>query len=370
MDAETDLTYQAAESEVRMELNFFQLIGCLTAFLLIMLTFVLGAHRLRKETGNRILALFLLFNALLLIGFSFHGIRMFRYLRFYYLLGPLLFLYTKYLCQADLKFQKRDILHGLPFVACGLALVYRDTFQTRNLSIELWINIILHVQILVYVISTFRRILMCRTRLKDYYSSTEKTNISWFFFIVFCFVAMWAMDLLNWILYSIPAGSRAVHQTILFLSLTVNFVFAALIVYQGLKHTELFAAVYEKSKYEWSRLSHSEKEQYLNKLTRCMEAEKPYFIPSLTIKDLSEKTAIPHRHLSQVINELLKKNFYDYVNEYRIEAAKRLLAESGARKKTVLEILYEVGFNSKSAFNLAFKQHTGITPKEFKRSSH
>ena len=66
----------------------------------------------------------------------------------------------------------------------------------------------------------------------------------------------------------------------------------------------------------------------------------------------------------------LRQNFYDYVNGCRIEEAKRLLQDAIHRKKTVLNILYEAGFNSKSAFNLAFKKYTGMTPTEFKNRKH
>jgi len=71
--------------------------------------------------------------------------------------------------------------------------------------------------------------------------------------------------------------------------------------------------------------------------------------------------------LSQIINESKNINFYDYVNSYRISEAKDLLSSNC--DKTILEILYEVGFNSKSAFNTAFKKFTSVTPSKYKLSS-
>jgi AraC-like DNA-binding protein len=67
-----------------------------------------------------------------------------------------------------------------------------------------------------------------------------------------------------------------------------------------------------------------------------------------------------------VINEHLKVNFYDFVNGYRVEEAKRLLEDGSHGKKNFLEILYEAGFNTKSAFNRAFKKHAGMTPSQYK----
>ena len=98
-----------------------------------------------------------------------------------------------------------------------------------------------------------------------------------------------------------------------------------------------------------------------------MENEKPYLNPSLTLFDVSSMTGIPPRSLSDVINSSLNKNFYDFINSFRIKEAETLLAESHETKKTILEILYQVGFNTKSSFNQAFKKHSGITPTQFKK---
>ena len=70
--------------------------------------------------------------------------------------------------------------------------------------------------------------------------------------------------------------------------------------------------------------------------------------------------------LSQIINEYFEQNFQDYINKQRIEESKKYLLDK-VKRKTVLEILYEVGFNTKSSFNIAFKKTTGLTPTEFKK---
>jgi YesN/AraC family two-component response regulator len=98
-----------------------------------------------------------------------------------------------------------------------------------------------------------------------------------------------------------------------------------------------------------------------------MEKEKPYLNPTLTLFDLSEKTSIPVRSLSEVINNSLNQNFYDFVNSFRIKESQHLLSDAATQSKTILEILYEVGFNTKSSFNQAFKKYTGTTPTQFKR---
>ena len=99
-----------------------------------------------------------------------------------------------------------------------------------------------------------------------------------------------------------------------------------------------------------------------------MENEKPFLNTSLTVKDLSKEIKIPARELSVLINHKLGMHFFDFVNSYRIKNAMQLLTDPKSKKVTVLEILYEVGFNSKSSFNTAFKKHTGFTPTAYRKT--
>ncbi|MCD4693709.1 MAG: helix-turn-helix domain-containing protein [Calditrichales bacterium] len=104
----------------------------------------------------------------------------------------------------------------------------------------------------------------------------------------------------------------------------------------------------------------------MEKLISFMKSEKKYLIPDLTLNELAEKVSIPPFHLSQILNTCLNQNFFDFINSYRIEESKKLLSEHSSNKKTILEIIYETGFNSKSVFNNAFKKYTGMTPSQFR----
>jgi AraC-like DNA-binding protein len=103
-------------------------------------------------------------------------------------------------------------------------------------------------------------------------------------------------------------------------------------------------------------------------LERQMKKEKPFLDPSLSIQELSEGLSYSTRDLSGLLNSYFKKHFFEYVNEYRIEEAKSMLLDPAYKKTTVLEILYAVGFNSKSSFNTAFKKNTGFTPTEYRKA--
>ena len=124
-----------------------------------------------------------------------------------------------------------------------------------------------------------------------------------------------------------------------------------------------------KEKYAKSSLSGEKANAIVRQLKSCMEARTPYLDNKLNLVQLSELLDVSPNHLSQVINERLSLNFFDFVNSYRIEAAKRLLIERDPKRYTILGLALDSGFNSKSAFYKGFKKHTGMTPIAF-RSAH
>lgn len=110
-------------------------------------------------------------------------------------------------------------------------------------------------------------------------------------------------------------------------------------------------------------------DERIQQVKNFMQTEEPYLDASLTLQKLAHQLQMPSRELSVLINQQIGKHFFDFVNEYRIEKAKELLSDVSEGKLTVLEILYEVGFNSKSSFNTAFKKYTGSTPTQYRKSN-
>lgn len=124
---------------------------------------------------------------------------------------------------------------------------------------------------------------------------------------------------------------------------------------------------FSSKKYKSSTLSPEKKEQYQKKIITALEKEKVYREENITLSKISDLLSIPLHHLSQVINEKLQKNFNELINSYRIEEAKKKLIESDKKENSILEIAYDVGFNSKTVFNRAFKKYTGMTPSQFRK---
>jgi AraC-like DNA-binding protein len=122
-------------------------------------------------------------------------------------------------------------------------------------------------------------------------------------------------------------------------------------------------------KYERSALTPERSDAFLKRLIDVMESEKPYTDGELTLPRLAARLSVSTHHLSQVINERLERSFNDFVNSYRVEEAKRRLADPSAGHYSLIAIAEDVGFNSKSSFNAAFKKQTGMTPSEFRKQT-
>lgn len=91
--------------------------------------------------------------------------------------------------------------------------------------------------------------------------------------------------------------------------------------------------------------------------------------PQLSLKGLARRIGISTREVSRLINDCERMHFFDFVNTYRTQAAADLLVDPAWADRSILEIAYEAGFNSKSSFNAAFRKHRGVTPSSFRRAA-
>lgn len=158
----------------------------------------------------------------------------------------------------------------------------------------------------------------------------------------------------------------------IFLAVTL-FVFA--IGYFGFKQTDIF--VFEKAipivddskptqeRYAKSGLKTESADKMIQRITQFMETEKPYLQSKLTLGELAASLDLSTHHLSQILNEHLNQNFFDFVNGYRVEAFKATVQSPASQHLTLIAIAYDCGFNSKSSFNRIFKEISGQTPSQY-----
>jgi AraC-like DNA-binding protein len=122
-------------------------------------------------------------------------------------------------------------------------------------------------------------------------------------------------------------------------------------------------------RYERSGVDPERARRHLDALIALMETERPYRDGDLTLHDLAGRLGISAHNLSEVLNTQVGRSFYDFVNGYRVEEVKEKLGDPRTAYLKLVAIASDAGFNSKSAFNAAFKRHAGMTPSEYRRRS-
>jgi AraC-like DNA-binding protein len=302
--------------------------------------------------------------------------------------GPLLYLYVKFLTTENPKFKWQYWLHLIPFIAVfttaivfhGRPVIKLDNFFANDpfLSFRLIYGLTFFISITTYSIIAFVLIRRHERNVKELFSYTSaRITLSWLKVISISFYVTYVLVFIVGV-YVIFKKELPYDPTLVsYFGLTFfAFAFSSYGIKQPGIFNELYADRKTKTrktepeepeiKYERSGLKDADAEKYLSRLLRHMDTKKPYLDADLTIQDIGESLNIPRHYLTQVINEKLNKNFYQFINEYRVEEVKKLLMDKEYQKFTMTAIAFEAGFNSKSAFNNAFKEITGMTPTEYK----
>lgn len=368
--------------------NIIDFLGIITSVLLLIFSFFLLTIEKWKKLSVKILCSFLIVNSIYIIAFitiisakpvTILVTSIFYFLHpFGFLFGPILLYYSKITIYGEREFRKSDLVHLIPFITLLFYSLIRLSFLSADNRIWLsapegfMLELLLNIQVLLYMIFALIEVRKYRKKIRDFYSSITGLYYSWLAVVLYGFFFMWFIDFTHFLLDRIIGLPATVNSSSTVISLTINFSFAILIFYKGLTHPEFFSSNIkeEKHKYEKSKLTKEDAETYLKKLQDYMVLEKPFLIPNININELSAKVDIPMRILSQIINDSLDKNFFDFINSYRIEESKKYLTDPKFKQLNILEILYEAGFNSKATFNKVFKEYTGLTPSEYRQRNY
>jgi AraC-like DNA-binding protein len=354
---------------------------------------LLAAALLSVKRGNRIANRFLAaFVVVIAIGVGGATMAQDRFIILYphllkiqdpfYILGaPLLYLYVRTLIKGRAGSGKKDLLHFLPFALCLLYLLpfYFLSSKAKLFSVasyyDFWArwsyirSTTLILQFVIYLSLIAWMLVAYSRKLKHQTSPGEASVLFQVRFLLATLTAIWLFGSLKFVLTIIfPAYNTETVDLLVPASLSV-FVYA--MGYIGLRKPEMLTGMEElppaPRRYEKSTLTLERSATYRQRLLELMNAEKPYLDGELTLQKLAKALAVSPHHLSQTINEQLNQNFFDFINAYRIEEAKRLLIDPAKKHYSILAVSEEVGFNSKSAFNTAFKRHANMTPSEFRK---
>jgi AraC-like DNA-binding protein len=296
---------------------------------------------------------------------------------FFLLYGPIFYLYTQGVIYRDFKLSNRDLLHLIPYLLFIFLLLALRNF-TPVTSEEIMKNdvpwqfyffsALIYTHFFIYIGFAYKSLWRYRRIIKNQYSQIDQINLDWLSFSLNTFGLLSVVSFIH--NFMALAGNRSVLIVSLVLLLIFIFYFVNRVILKALRQPEIFAGITQNEtiKYQGSNLTISQMEEYKKQLLALLSTENSYLDPQVSIADLSQKLSISTKQLSQVINQSFNKSFFDFINYYRIQEAQKILKESADDKMTILEVMYEVGFNSKSSFNTAFKKETGQTPSEFRKT--
>ncbi|MGD9992760.1 MAG: helix-turn-helix domain-containing protein [Salinivirgaceae bacterium] len=302
--------------------------------------------------------------------------------------GPFLYLYISALIDNKALFNREKLLHFIPFILFNLFIIISSFFPEISERIRLdhlesehksplLFNLFLLFTVIsgpFYFILSIRLFKKLDVNIFNNFSSYENVNLVWLRKLVYTFGGIWTVLMIFTTIHHVFNMFSWIFCTHgLTLSLSA---FIILIGYYGLKQKEIFIqypnrnteyVTEPKTKYAGVFIKEADIEQYVTKLKHHMVTKKPYLDANISLPELATTLDIPSHHLSRVINEQFGTNFFDFINQYRIEEVKTRLSNPEYENLSLLGIAFDCGFNTKSAFNRVFKKMTGFTPSEYRK---
>jgi AraC-like DNA-binding protein len=368
------------------EVDLTIIIGIISTFISLLLAVFIFSVASKNKVSNKLFAFFLILNAIEFSGwfssllFDEPNNILVAKSQFSYLPMPILYLYVLSVCYSDFKLKWTHLWHITPYIIANLVMLPRFYLGNTNQKIRLYKNfnehfesifahLSLHLQSIIYLAAGFIVLKKAKKIFVENYSSNSIETYKWLFQLLLFTATLYFVAIIKNILkFTGQRDSFDIAQVTL---VAVVLCVVCWYVLKALRYPNLFSGVDSKTKLTNDLIGN--KKNTVNKeeiklLTSYMETEKPYLNPALSVRNLAEEIKMNSRDLSILINQNLNQHFFDFVNEYRIKQAMKILKNPSKKEFTVLEILYEVGFNSKSSFNTAFKKHTGITPTQYRKN--
>ncbi|MCK9423452.1 MAG: helix-turn-helix transcriptional regulator [Bacteroidales bacterium] len=284
-----------------------------------------------------------------------------------FLIGPLIYFYVNSFLKRKEFINVRSLFHFIPFITVILFLLI---FYRYNNHFIIWASVLNFFDIILILVHNFIYIVLAVLSMRSmnisflsfYKRITISPHITWLQIVLLGFIVVWIVNLNSFAFVTIFQRDRWCAFTASIYALTAFLFVNALIFFLLLKPD----VYYIITKYKNNKLKDPDKREYLQRLNSFMETNKPFLNPEISLESLANEISVNPRILSQIINETYNKNFKGYISEFRIKESMKMLADSNHSKLTILEILYQVGFNSKSAFNNQFKLYTNLTPQEYR----
>ncbi len=319
-----------------------------------------------------ILAMCLTFTPFILDASIWHRYRWLSWLPFSlsYWIGPSFYFYIKTLTKAPVSLRKKDLWHFTPIILNYVHSIYHAV--VGNTNPWPWFHHIAELlesaavlSVMIYLFFAYRLVKSYQRSLLQNVSYTERIDLRWVnrFIVV---VAGSCVLILAFLIASMIAGGKYTLQEWddpRALALLVYAIMLYWLSISGFKQAQTHRLVDLEETKEQDLEVQSD---VIQKLDGAITSQKLYRNPKLSLSDLSRSVNIAERTISDVINRELGKNFFQFINEYRVEEVKERLKDPNHDHLTILSLAFEAGFNSKASFNRVFKSVTGQTPNAYK----
>ena len=354
------------------------LLGTVQGFLL---TFLLFSIKKNNRSANKFLAVFLLLISITMLGRLLIELSFFKkYPNFLalpdaivFLYGPLMFLYLRRLLLKNKLSTLHLTLLFLPtllFVLSEVPLILNED----NILKKLWVKHTRYRFIIIEGLAILFNLIfvILQIRLFTRYQRASDNNFSFrqyphylktLYILIVIILFIWFLSYLSWVFGYYSLLSLYGYKTIWYILTAITYVLA----YYAMKNPEFYKITFSNGSRHKKGIPKSEKQELIEMITNAMEKLELYKNPEFSLSLLSGKLSINRNKLSQLINEEFNKNFNEWTNDYRIDAAKTLLEKSNM---SIKEIYYDIGYNSKSVFNKAFKSRVDTTPSEFRKTTN
>lgn len=329
----------------------------------LLFAFYLGVFKKKKSLSNHLLALILVFMAfrigksvLLHFGNELEPAFIFAGLAILLLIGPLLRWYVLAMTHSNFKIQNTYFLELTPF----LILFLSSFFVTKN-----WIEnggkdviiifgsvlIFIYLHLAFYIYRSWQLVRQTKLKFKNTrQTKSQKAILEWLGLLIIGLILIWVSYVLNIIEDTVPyiIGPLMYSLVIYFLS------------YKSfqLHISELDGNVFKDN----------QNSLLFDQILKCTIDEKLYLESDISLSRISKIVGKSTQNTSEVINQYAKQNFNDLINYHRIQDAKRMLLDDITKQYTISSIAFDIGFNSLSSFNAAFKKFEGTTPSAYRKS--
>jgi AraC-like DNA-binding protein len=229
-----------------------------------------------------------------------------------------------------------------------------------------------------YSIASYRLLNRYRRLTDQNFAFRKSIDLSWLKFFIYGSAGIFSFVSVITVLDEFTNINFGFNAELIFYTLLILFILY--LGYSGIRHQSIFSGEpetdnqvvtppAEESGYTRSGLNDEEGKRHHANLIELMSTKKPYLEPKLSLSELADQLDISPNHLSQVINQFEEKNFFDFINAYRVNEFKTRALKPENKNYSILAIAYDSGFNSKSTFNHVFKKMEGSTPSAYLKSA-